>query len=326
MSSYCDDKAPFWQPVVDQYGKHMVMTNVYKPTKTKYWNIDTRFQESSSGSQWLYFTLPERINDVKSIRVVQFELPISFYNISSSLNNNLMMVNDTVITIPDGTYDASSLKTAIQTVIDDNSLSSLIYDISNNGNSFSSFSNSTGSPVSISFSIPSENVCNLGVNPNAPTASTNACNSVGPCNIVQNNNSYLKSKLGWILGFRESSYTIADSSVLFSSAVLDLYNHKYIYLTLDEFSNSNANSFVSALPSSVINKSILARISLDPVQYPIGSLMPANKKNGLLLSDTRTYNGTVDLQKLKLQLIHDDGLPVNLNGLDFSFCLEIQYE
>ena len=54
--------------------------------------------------------------------------------------------------------------------------------------------------------------------------------------------------------------------------------------------------------------------------------MPANKKNGLLLSDTRTYNGTVDLQKLKLQLIHDDGLPVNLNGLDFSFCLEIQYE
>ena len=96
--------------------------------------------------------------------------------------------------------------------------------------------------------------------------------------------------------------------------------------SLDEFSNSNANSFVSALPSSVINKSILARITLDPVQYPIGSLMPANQYNGRLLSDTRTYNGTVDLQKMKLQLIHDDGLPVNLNGLDFSFSLEIQYE
>lgn len=55
MSSYCDDKAPFWQPVVDQYGKHMVMTNVYKPTKTKYWNIDTRFQESSSGFSVVIF-------------------------------------------------------------------------------------------------------------------------------------------------------------------------------------------------------------------------------------------------------------------------------
>jgi hypothetical protein len=323
--SYCDDKNPFWQPVVDQYGKHMVMTNVYKPTKTKYWNIDTRFQDHSNGSQWLYFTLPEKINDVKSIRVSQFELPISFFNISSSINNNLIMINDTLITIPDGTYSATSLKNVIQNALDANSFSNLIYDISNNGNAFSSFHNSTGSPISISFSIP-DNVCNQGINPNAPTLSTNACNPVGPCNIVQNKNSYLKSKLGWILGFRESSYTIADTSVLFSTAVIDFHNHKYLYLTLDEFSNSNANSFVSALPSSVINKSILARITLDPVQYPIGSLMPANQYNGRLLSDTRTYNGTVDLQKMKLQLIHDDGLPVNLNGLDFSFSLEIQYE
>jgi hypothetical protein len=60
--------------------------------------------------------------------------------------------------------------------------------------------------------------------------------------------------------------------------------------------------------------------------YGNGTVLPANEYNGLLLSDKRTYSGKVNLQKLKIQLVNEYGFPVNLNGLDFSFCLEIEYE
>jgi hypothetical protein len=46
----------------------------------------------------------------------------------------------------------------------------------------------------------------------------------------------------------------------------------------------------------------------------------------LLLSDRRKYSGKVNLQKLRVQLVNEYGVAVNMNGMDFSFCLEIEYE
>jgi len=45
MSQYFDNKDMFLEPSVKQYGNHMVMTNVQKPTKVKYYNLDTRFRD-----------------------------------------------------------------------------------------------------------------------------------------------------------------------------------------------------------------------------------------------------------------------------------------
>jgi len=60
--------------------------------------------------------------------------------------------------------------------------------------------------------------------------------------------------------------------------------------------------------------------------YPFGSVLVANTLNGLLLSDTRNYNGKIDLQKVNIQLLTETGSPVDLNGNDFSFCVEATYE
>ena len=43
MSKYFDQTNMFLEPDVTQHGSHMVMTNVVKPTKTKYLTLDTRF-------------------------------------------------------------------------------------------------------------------------------------------------------------------------------------------------------------------------------------------------------------------------------------------
>ena len=50
-----------------------------------------------------------------------------------------------------------------------------------------------------------------------------------------------------------------------------------------------------------------------------------NLNDGILVSDRRNYNGNIDLQRLNIQLVNEWGVPVNLNGLDLSFLLEIEY-
>ena len=84
------------------------------------------------------------------------------------------------------------------------------------------------------------------------------------------------------------------------------------------------NSFISPLSNSIINKNIIAKISMDYQHYGYGSILPANTLNGLLLTDRRSYSlEKVNLQRLKMQLINEYGVPVSLNGLDFSFSMEI---
>jgi hypothetical protein len=323
MSQYFDNKDSFLQPKVNQYGSHMVMTNVHKETKKKFWNIDSRFRDdyeqyaqTVSGSQinWYTFTLPQSINDVKSISVCNAEIPISFYNISNAFGNNVMKINNSIVTIPDGTYTAASLKTALQTQL--TSISPAInatFDVSYNGNNTTFFKNTNGSAVSINFAVKSSNTCNGVTNP--PSGNTADFDKYN-----------IKSKLGWLLGFRDISYSIPNGTTKYSESSLDMNNPKYLYLVMDEFINGNPNSFISPFPMSIINKNILAKISLDNVHYGIGTVLPANQYNGLLLSDKRTYSGKVNLQKLKIQLVNEYGYPVNLNGLDFSFCIEIEYE
>ena len=46
MSKYFDQTNMFMEPEVKQHGSHMVMTNVVKPTKTKYLTLLTKNQES----------------------------------------------------------------------------------------------------------------------------------------------------------------------------------------------------------------------------------------------------------------------------------------
>jgi len=319
MSQYFDNKDSFLQPKVNQYGNHMVMTNVSKPTKTKYWNIDTRFHDdydnysqtvSGSLTRWFTFTMPQPINDVKSIYVTNLELPMSFYNISAAFGNNVMKVNDKLLTIPDGTYSTSAaLKSAFVTALSGLSLSSVNFDVSSNG--IVSFS--TSSALGLNFAVRPSNTCNTVTN-----STTGATAEFDKFNV--------KSKLGWLLGFRDISYNLASGQTKYAESMLDLNNPKYVYLAVDEFSNGTQSSFISPMPMSIINKNILARITLDTSHYGVGTVLPANQYNGFLLSDKRSYNGKVNLQKLKLQLVNEYGHAVNLNGLDFSFSLEIEYE
>ena len=222
-----------------------------------------------------------------------------------------MKIGDHLIIIPDAFYTQSSLKIAFNKVLNTTFNGSLIYDISLNGNPYSSFKSTTD--ISISFAIKPSNTCSSITNKSGTTTA-----DFDKYNI--------KSQLGWLLGFRNISYTISANSTIVSEALLDLTNPRYLYLIMDEFTNSNTNSFISPMSNSIMNKNILAKITMDYNHFSFGSVIVATATNGYLVPDVRSYNGKVNLQKLKIQLVNEYGNPVHLNGLDFSFCLEIDYE
>jgi hypothetical protein len=276
----------------------MVMTNVHKSTKIKHISIDTKFRDDYDYTQPanLQIVLPEIVNDVHSIRVTNMEIPMSFYNISANLGNTYFKItngaNSEIIKIDDNNYDAASLQTEITAKLAASTHGKLlVFTINNMGKT----NISTTPAITIDFDVDK-------------SGNSDKFN--------------FKHKLGWLLGFRKTSYDIVNGTNTVSECILDLSGPRYLYLAIDEFSKGNQNSFVSPLSSSLINKNIIARISLDKSQYGYGSILPANTYNGLLATDKRCYTGKVNLQKLQIQLLNETGIPMNLNGYDFSFCLE----
>jgi hypothetical protein len=306
QSKYDDGKSNFLSPKVTQYDGHMVMTNVTKPTKQKFVNIDTRYRDDYSSATQCEFTLPDRVTDVKSMVVRNIELPITIYNFSSTIGNTFFQITDAsginkvMVTIPDGEYTPDVLADVINTAIQSTSgiFKNLRYytDAVLNANSFLDISGGTSLIV------------NFAVNSNGQFDGYN-----------------IKRKLGWFLGFRNQSYTISTSKTKTESFV-DYSGLRYLYLVVDEYTRGNQNSFIAALPSSLVRKNILARVTMNKFSFPFGSFLPANNFNGYLLTDRRTYAGKVDIQRLSVQLVDDIGVPVSLNGLDYSFCLEIEHE
>jgi hypothetical protein len=123
---------------------------------------------------------------------------------------------------------------------------------------------------------------------------------------------------------------------------------KYYYLVIDEFSTNFQNTFISTLPYSLINKYIICKININQsnlklfANYYISSdnitminqglthgdamYYSANNTNGYLTSSKRIYNGKIDIQKLNVKVIDENGNMVNMQGYDFSFCLKIEHE
>lgn len=311
-SSYFDDKQLFNEPVVSQVNNHMVVSNVVPPLRQRFVNIDTRFRDDYTNSRLANYTLtlPEKITKVKSMKVVQAEIPMSFNNISSYLNNSSILIQSlsgdvittsSLYTIPDGYY------TSLSTYLTDNPI-----------------------PYLTSYALTPSNHSSFVVDLSGATSI-----AVSFCIDVSGNfDKYdLKTKLGWLLGFRRASYVFTtDGATWTSEAALDLTAPRYFYLAVDDFQNSitGENSFISPLYRSIVNKNILARLSGGVIQVNQGAFFANvydfNEYTGLV-SEIRKYPGKGgQYQRLQISLIDEFGRTMDLNGLDISFCLKLECE
>jgi len=320
MSKYFDkDKRSFMDPQVKEQGRHMVMTNVYKETQKTYLNIDTRFQEEYQSEKNAEFkcTLPQSINNVQSMKVVNIEIPASIHNFSLQRKNTFFTVENNSgtkipITIEDGNYTLSSLAaeiklqlvsgingvTDIDVAIDENTHKIQFYNILDTDLSAGNISSKKNPRYVFHFDVDE---------------------------FGNKDKLHFKSKLGWLLGFREPTYVILDNGYIRSETFVNLHPLRYLYLNIDEYAQANKNSFITPTSISYTNQHALARLAIDPNTHLFGSVICGNNANGTLLSNRRTYTSRTDIQRLHIQLLDECGNQVDLNQMDFSFALEIEY-
>jgi len=268
--------------------------------------IDTRFRENyyNSSSTNFNFQLPILIQNVLSMKLSAIEIPTTYYAISKQFNNNFFTLtvnsNSKVISIPDGNYNNDSFITCLNNQIilqgDDFKYVSFVININNNSGS--------GQMM-------------VGLDENAPKDLQIELNFQADRLGYDDRTTPLPLKLGWLMGFRNGIYVNNQNYV--SEAIVDLVGPRYFYLVIDDFNNNNNNGlFYSAFNSSLLNKNIIARISL---QSDLFKVLLENDLN--VITSPREYFGPVNIRNFQIQLLDEYGRIVDLNYMDFSFCLTL---
>ena len=289
----------FYQGTLNPLNKRILKQNI---------NIDTRFRDNyyTTLSANFHVDLPIRLTQVVSMQLSALELPETFYVISKVFGNNYCMITveneSLLITIPDGNYDSVGLQNYINNFLQDSSTPAIFQSI----RFISDMPNVTGTTgIAGSGRMVVSGSQNFVLN--FLTDSTGNEDRQTP----------LPLKLGWLMGFRQGYYE--NNSNYLSEGIINLSGPSYIYLVVDDYNNNVNDSFYGAFNSSILNKNILARISLQESAFTIST-----QNNLNLITTPRQYFGPVDIQKLQVQLLDEYGRILNLNNMDYSFCLTFQ--
>jgi hypothetical protein len=272
-----------------------ILNKLRRRTRIMSLAMNTLFRDSNSiTSTDCFFTLSYTLKNVVSIRLLSIELPESIYLISSYTMTNSFHVwvpaNDASgsIIIPEGCYDSTSLQTAVEdginTTLGVNYFKVLI------------------DPISKKTTIYTTNSFDFDI-----TFFDTNINNVGK----------FEQSLGWILGYRckyyKNNYTYKSEGLFFPTPL------DYLFFVLNDYNIYNSSNLIAMFNDSYIDKNILAKIPYSNATFQV--LFDGTND---ILSPKRQYFGPVDIQKMQIQLLDEYGRILDLNNMDYSFCLSFQ--
>lgn len=282
-----------------------IINPVDRKVNTAYLNIDSQFRENyhSTYSSNFNITLPLQINNVLSITVDSMEIPKSFYSVSEQNKNNCFSIkvgeSFKLVIIPNGSYTYCEIIDTINAILNNEGGDFLLVKFE----VVAQYENGNG-PTKV-FIDPLYTHLGLTIELNFQPSDSYQC---------------LPLLFGWMLGFRKAHYVEQQSYV--SEAPISISGPKYMYLVVDDFNTSAPNSFYGAFTSSILNRNILAKITVPNVAT---TTTPSTvSAHNPILASLRKYYGPVNLYKMQIQLLDEYGRIVNLNGMDYSFCLTLQ--
>jgi len=287
-----------------------VINPLKKRYTRQYLNIDTKFRDNyySTLSTNFHFDLPIKFSNVLSLQLNAFEIETTYYVISKQYANNFMWIrsgtDSGLIVVPDGNYTSDDLVDFLNNYLTSGPLSTTVF--ANLQFILNLNANKSGSGQII-----------IGYKSTAISTPDFVLDFQSNLQGHSDNSTPLPLKFGWLLGFRLGIYENNVSYV--SEGIINLSGPKYFYLVIDDYNNNVNNSFYSAFNSSILNKNILARIS-----YSNGNFANVSENNLSLVTTPRQYFGPVDIQKLNIQLLDEYGRIIDLNNMDYSFCLTMQ--
>ena len=254
-------------------------------------NIDSRFSNKKLYNNSSKFTLnlDNTIKNVYDINITSFEFINLYYTFSNKKNNNsFTFVYDSELynlIIPDGFYQSNDLINIIQTSFDN-----LTYGVFN-------------------ISINSDN--------GKITISSN-----NPFKIDFSNNSYVQS-LGYLLGFRNNKYNPSfNSSIsrysITSEGLLNISGDNYLFLKINDYGNLYTN-FYYDIENVLVPKKILAKLILSV------NKTQTDFDNNSFISKKFIFRQPVNISKFDIELLDPHGNTLDLNYMDFSFTIELNY-
>jgi hypothetical protein len=307
--------------------------------------VDSRFRKNYLNSLSTDFdiNLPYIINNVTEAKLSDIEFPATFYPFQEEFENNYMWLKYTYnySTTPDnsiteyiyfyitpGNYYQDTLLTNLQTVIDKQGLPITInhdLDFENNGG----VGDGTGK-LTIEYSGDTTNsvvITELELNFRASKMLDSEYN-YNASQIIKSNDGKISKyyntdsaidhsqRMGWMLGFRDSLYTGSTSYT--SEGQLDIIGPRYIYLLVNDFNTSSNVNFFSNSETSLLNDNILGRISLKAGAFSVQS-----QNDFSVYGEPRYFFGPVNIDRIHVRVIDEFGRTVNLNGMDFSFSIQM---
>jgi hypothetical protein len=311
-----------------------------KSTLKKIYTIDSIFRHNyeltDNQSHNYTIQLPETVTRAISMSISSIEIPLTYHNISSYYNNNMFTIEvlnasnilreTKTIEISPGLYESSISSNSllsvnpvvgynIETEINEKLAQITFLDISNklsfiieprSGYSCFKYDNSNNELTTYKIKI--------NFNVNNPNSNASNCYS-----------NELHQKLGWQLGFRNNSITLALASnnlyaISISTAICHINYPRYIYIALNDFQASSQNYFAIA-SDSIVAPNIITRINIlslleEKTRFKQGAYagdIYYNQKH------TREYFGPTSINKLKIQLLDEYGRQFSLNNMDWSF-------
>lgn len=282
-----------------------IVNPLSKRTIKKVLNIDTRFRENyySSPSSNFNVQLPININDVLEMQLASIELPLTFFSISKQYNNNFFYVKangiSNIVEIPSGNYTWDGIQNVINNALD-----------------------LLGGDFQYITFLVNENAGNgsaqmmVGLDGTEPAPFNFELNFQLDRNGNEDRGTPLPLKLGWMLGFRNGQYINNQNYV--SEGLVDISGPRYLFLVVDDFNRNVNDNFIAAFNSSMLNKNIIARISLNT---PVFTVFTQNNLN--IVTVPREYFGPVNINTMNIQLLDEYGRVLDLNNMDYSFSLNM---
>lgn len=283
-------------------------------------NIDSVFRSNVlvTPSTDMQVNLPMTVNNVVEMCLTQVEVPTTYYNVSKSLGNRTFVINDStsspkVVRVPDGRYQlthdqdkgngtkvAMDLEVAVNKAMHTAGVSKdLVFtvDKASMRGVFATTPTGTVKEATLFFNVDEEGATDSG-----------SLTSGG-----------MRTKLGWLLGFRAGTYHLKAPSIsptavsVASEAAAYMPLSRYMYVVVDDYSNDAYENFTSVFHDSLNTKNVLSRVDVaDTVDHTKWTTTP------------RIYKGPVNLSKMRVTLTDELGRLVDLNGVDWSAVLRLR--
>jgi hypothetical protein len=297
--------------------------NIHKTTANYVFN--TRFRDNYFGtvSSNCSFTMPATIKNVIAISVSAIQIP-NVANTFSQINetNQIYIYEDTtglnaIVEMPTGNYNISNFVLELEKAIN-------IQVIGSYPNRFT---------VTINDQTNTINIIN-----STYTFRINVIKKISdPANIFQCSfDSYELNKnidtvddkkkikpsdffttMGYLMGFRQIEY-LGKSSYTTESP-FDDSQYDYVYFELDDYTDYHNQTTYGILPTYILSKNIIAVL---PITTP--KFISSFDNNADFIYKAREYKGPIDLKKISIKMIDEQGGLADLRFIDFSFVLEVK--